>query len=217
MARIHKYQGESILVTWHSGRCTHVAECLRGLPSVFDIHVTPWVRPDRAAAAAVAGVVERCPSGALHYERLDDGPAEQPAERNVVLVSADGPLYIWGDLEIITSDGVLLLSDTRVALCRCGASGNKPFCDNTHVETFFAAPATLGSDQTTRDATPGPDGRLRIRLVEDGPLELEGPFVIASAEVETAYEGNRARLCRCGGSESKPFCDETHGKIRFQS
>ena len=217
MARIHKYQGEGILVTWDSSRCIHVAECLRGLPQVFDVRTMPWVRPDRAAADAVAAVVERCPSGALHYERLDGGPAERPAERNVIQVSSDGPLFARGDLEVVTPQGALLLTDTRVALCRCGTSKNKPFCDNSHIEAAFVAPGTLASDQTEQDTTTAQDGRLRIVLLENGPLELEGSFVITSADAQTAYAGDRAWLCRCGGSRGKPFCDETHRKIGFKS
>lgn len=216
MARIHKYRGQDILVTWDSGRCIHAAECLRGLPQVFDTRVTLWVQPDRAAAQAVADVVERCPSGALHHERLDGGSAERPAERNVIQVSSDGPLYAWGDLEIVTPQGTVLLHDTRVALCRCGASKNKPFCDNSHNETGFEAPGMLAPDQTEQDAATDQDGPLRILLNENGPLELDGAFVIASEDAQTAYAANRAWLCRCGGSRSKPFCDETHRKNGFR-
>jgi len=217
MTRSHKYRGQDILVTWESERCIHVAECLRGLPQVFDTGARPWVQPDRAAAQAVAEVVERCPSGALHYERRDGGPSEEPVARNVIRLSSDGPLYVSGDIEIVTPQGTVLLNDTRVALCRCGASQNKPFCDNMHWEVGFEAAGALGRDEAEEDPALASASRLRILTTENGPLELAGPFVIASEDGETAYAGNRAWLCRCGGSGNKPFCDETHRKNDFRT
>ncbi|MFF5828383.1 (4Fe-4S)-binding protein [Streptomyces bacillaris] len=67
------YEGRSITVTFEAGRCRHAAECVRGLPEVFDTARRPWIRPDAADAGRVAEVVRRCPSGALRYERADEG------------------------------------------------------------------------------------------------------------------------------------------------
>ncbi|WP_329037798.1 (4Fe-4S)-binding protein [Streptomyces sp. NBC_01725] len=71
------YTSQSITVTFEAGRCLHAAECVRGLPEVFDPGRRPWIRPDGAGAGRVAEVVRRCPSGALQYE-LVDGGAETP-------------------------------------------------------------------------------------------------------------------------------------------
>jgi CDGSH-type Zn-finger protein/uncharacterized Fe-S cluster protein YjdI len=213
--KLHRYKSDAIVVTYDLARCIHAAECIRGLPAVFDTRRRPWVQPENAAAGEIAAVIERCPSGALHYERLDGGTAEPTPGHNVIQAITDGPLYASGDLEITTPQGTVLLDDTRVALCRCGASKNKPFCDNSHWEIDFAAPGTLAPDRTEQDAETAQDGRLRIVLSENGPLELRGSFVIASEDADTAYAGGRAWLCRCGGSGSKPFCDETHRKNGF--
>ncbi|MFT9788843.1 (4Fe-4S)-binding protein [Streptomyces bacillaris] len=62
------YEGRSITVTFEAGRCRHAAECVRGLPEVFDPARRPWITPDAADAGRVAEVVRRCPSGALRYE-----------------------------------------------------------------------------------------------------------------------------------------------------
>ncbi|MFJ9569273.1 (4Fe-4S)-binding protein [Streptomyces bacillaris] len=67
------YAGRSITVTFEAGRCRHAAECVRGLPEVFDTARRPWIRPDAADAGRVAEVVRRCPSGALRYERAEEG------------------------------------------------------------------------------------------------------------------------------------------------
>ncbi|MEU7973681.1 (4Fe-4S)-binding protein [Micromonospora sp. NPDC049089] len=65
------YEGQKITVTFEARRCLHAAECVRGLPEVFDTSQRPWIRPDGAEAERLAEVVERCPSGALQYELVD--------------------------------------------------------------------------------------------------------------------------------------------------
>lgn len=60
-----RYGGAEIDVTFDPGMCAHAGECVRGLPSVFDVQARPWIRPDGAPADAVSEVVGRCPSGAL--------------------------------------------------------------------------------------------------------------------------------------------------------
>jgi CDGSH-type Zn-finger protein len=63
---------------------------------------------------------------------LDGGEAESAPARDVIRVEANGPLYVTGQLEITDDRGRIVCTDSRVALCRCGASANKPFCDNSH-------------------------------------------------------------------------------------
>lgn len=72
------YEGRSITVTFEAGRCRHAAECVRGLPEVFDTGRRPWIQPDGADADRVAAVVRRCPSGALRYERTDGAEEARP-------------------------------------------------------------------------------------------------------------------------------------------
>jgi CDGSH-type Zn-finger protein/uncharacterized Fe-S cluster protein YjdI len=49
----------------------------------------------------------------------------------------DGPLRVEGNLELCTGSGRTVDRLTKVALCRCGQSGNKPFCDGTHAKVGF--------------------------------------------------------------------------------
>jgi CDGSH-type Zn-finger protein len=50
----------------------------------------------------------------------------------------------------------------------------------------------------------------------NGPYIVEGEFTImAPSGREIPHEGTRVALCRCGGSQNKPFCDATHSKIGF--
>ncbi|MEU9350890.1 (4Fe-4S)-binding protein [Streptomyces griseoloalbus] len=69
------YRTESITVTFEARRCLHAAECVQGLPEVFDTAKRPWIRPGNATPERLAEVVRRCPSGALQYELVDGGTA----------------------------------------------------------------------------------------------------------------------------------------------
>jgi uncharacterized Fe-S cluster protein YjdI len=64
------YTGASVDVSFDDELCEHAAECVRGLPSVFEPGRRPWIIPDNANADDVVAVVARCPSGALQIERL---------------------------------------------------------------------------------------------------------------------------------------------------
>ncbi|MEU6660295.1 (4Fe-4S)-binding protein [Streptomyces sp. NPDC046821] len=123
------YEGKDVTVTFDGERCLHAAECVRGLPPVFDTSRRPWIDPDGAPAADVAEVIRRCPSGALQY-RLADGPTETPSEVTTVVRTEDGRLVMRGDLRV-GRQGDAEVRETRVTLCGCGASGNQPYCDHS--------------------------------------------------------------------------------------
>ena len=135
------YRGDAIEVSFDLDRCIHVGECLLSLPAVFDLRRRPWIDPDLDDADAVAAAVERCPSGALQYRRLDGGGAEitQPA---TVTPMRNGPLRIVGEVRVRLDDGTEEVLP-RATLCRCGGSERKPFCDNTHLKIGFEAPGEL--------------------------------------------------------------------------
>ena len=205
----HAFETDAIEVTWSQRRCIHAAECVRRLPPVFQPGERPWIKLDRAQADAVAEVVERCPTGALQYARRDGGGQEIAAAQNLVLVSANGPIFLRGDIEVIAPDGSVLLKDTRVALCRCGASMNKPLCDNAHRIAGFMDPGAITDLDSVEDL--GSSGStLRVRPQLDGPIHLDGPFTLTSSDAGTLLCGTSAWLCRCGKSGSKPFCDGSH-------
>ena len=215
--KLHHYQGEAITVTWSKTRCIHVAECLRRLSAVFDTGRAPWVLPNAASADDIADTILHCPSGALHFQRHDGGAAEVPEAVNTITPRYSGPLYVRGNVTLVTDDGEVIADDTRLSLCRCGASRNKPFCDNSHVTLEFKPGAALGDNRLTTDAAQAPTDRLTITAVTDGPLQLRGPVEIRSKDGQTVYRGNKAKLCRCGASSNKPFCDGTHNTIGFKT
>ena len=57
-----RYTGDSLDVSFDPVRCRHAAECLRGLPAVFDTQRRPWILPDGAEPGDVVRVVARCPT-----------------------------------------------------------------------------------------------------------------------------------------------------------
>ena len=78
------YEGRDITVEYDAARCIHVAECVKGLPAVFDPNRRPWVDPDAATADEIAAVVRRCPTGALHYRGGRDADRADHRRSNCV-------------------------------------------------------------------------------------------------------------------------------------
>jgi uncharacterized Fe-S cluster protein YjdI/CDGSH-type Zn-finger protein len=131
------YQNGDIAVLWEPKLCIHAGYCFRGAPEVFQPESRPWVKVDEATADKIAEVVMTCPTGALHFERLDGGPQEPLPSETTIDARPNGPLYMRGTIRITGTGGQLIREDTRVALCRCGHSENKPFCDGSHRRVGF--------------------------------------------------------------------------------
>jgi uncharacterized Fe-S cluster protein YjdI len=131
------YRNDTVEVTWAPSYCTHFRACVSGAPRVFDPQRRPWVDVDRDAAETIVQVVSGCPTGALHARLLDAQPEEERFEATGVYVQQDGPLFVRGRIQVIGADGKMMREDVRLALCRCGASQNKPFCDDSHYRIGF--------------------------------------------------------------------------------
>ena len=133
---VKEYATDEIVVEWDSRLCYHSHNCVRALPQVFDPDRRPWVMVDAASADEVAAAVARCPSGALRARRVGVEPPkrEQPLE---LRASAKGPLLASGGVRVVAADGTVLYEGEKAALCRCGGSANKPFCDGTHKTIDF--------------------------------------------------------------------------------
>lgn len=211
---IHDYGTDEIVVTYDRKRCIHAEECVHGLPGVFDPNRRPWIDPSQATPEEIAEVVKQCPTGALRFEPARQQLKETAPKTNEVTISPDGPLYALGDIELRLADGTSI-KETRVALCRCGDSRNKPFCDNSHLESGFHDQGILQESSDEKDLTE--PGALRVAVAPNGPLLLQGPFRLQSTQAESSTCSSNEVLCRCGGSRNKPFCDGSHAKIAFQA
>jgi hypothetical protein len=108
---------------------------------VFDIKARPWINLENADPEAVAEVVRHCPSGALLYE-LENGQTENDVTQDevpTIRAWRNGPLRVRGSVTIQNKNSETVFEGNRVSLCRCGASRNKPFCDNSHQLIKFEA------------------------------------------------------------------------------
>jgi CDGSH-type Zn-finger protein len=136
------YPGKEITVHDNRKICSHAAECVNNLSSVFKLGSRPWINPDASKMNDIIGVVRRCPSGALSYS-IDGVEYRDPEEQRnpIVTVLKNGPYHITGGIELIGEniqfgEGA---SKEHYTLCRCGASENKPFCDGAHKSSKFNA------------------------------------------------------------------------------
>ena len=212
--KVFNYDGAQADVHWDGRLCIHIGECGRAPNDLFVGGRQPWCQPDQASPDEVAEVVNRCPTGALTYLRKDGGEVEAADAENVVSVMYNGPLYVRGDLEVEGASGDMPGVRFRAALCRCGQSKNKPFCDNSHEDAGFKDYGAVGDGGEGFDA---PGGTLEVGRAPNGPLLLSGNFSIVAASGRKAWKGTKAALCRCGHSQNKPFCDGAHKKAGFEA
>ena len=117
------YTGAAVDVSFDPRRCRHAAECVRGLPAVFDTSRRPWIAPDGADAEEIVRVVARCPTGALRSHPAAPAASERPAAPTQVTSRPGGPLLLRGDLDVNGE------RELRAALCSCGSTANAPYCD----------------------------------------------------------------------------------------
>jgi CDGSH-type Zn-finger protein/uncharacterized Fe-S cluster protein YjdI len=208
---IEEARAPGVVLRFEGKRCIHSRQCVLGAPDVFLANVKgPWLHPEAVSVEEIAAIAQSCPSGAITYERTDGGSQEKAPKVNVVRIRENGPLAVQASLELEGRGSMY-----RATLCRCGASKNKPFCDGSHVTIGFTAtgePATVPTDPLEHR-----DGALRVSPLPDGPLQVSGNLEICAGTGRTVKRVTSARLCRCGGSANKPFCDGTHVRIGFRS
>ncbi len=132
---------------------------------------------------------------------------------NAGRLTANGPLILHGRIRHVPREGAPAAEYTQVALCRCGASGNKPFCDGSHAKVGFA-----DAGHCARPPEPpqgAAEGDLVLHPIPNGPLRVDGRFELATTDGQRFVCGEKTWLCRCGASGNKPFCDGTHKKTGF--
>ncbi|MBC7941117.1 MAG: CDGSH iron-sulfur domain-containing protein [Chitinophagaceae bacterium] len=204
-------RGDALSIRFEGGRCIHSRHCVLEAPTVF-LANTPgeWIHPDTMAAAALVAVAHNCPSGAIGYRRHDGGPEESAPPVNSLRVRENGPYAVHAELRIAGQD-----DGFRATLCRCGQSANKPWCDGSHVAAGFQAsgePATGAVDPLAQR-----DGPLAVIPLKDGPLQVQGSLELCAGTGRTVARTTQTRLCRCGQSRNKPFCDLSHVAAGFQA
>lgn len=140
------YTNGDVTVYWRPELCIHSANCLIGLPKVFNSANRPWINTQAASSKEIIKTVNTCPSRALTFLKKSASAAsdkKKTPDQNIpaatkVQVLKNGPLLIRGQYKLIDADGKEITADKEVvAICRCGASKKKPFCDGTHHHIGF--------------------------------------------------------------------------------
>lgn len=203
--------GDHVTLHYDGARCIHARHCVVDASAVpFADAGGSWLHAKSIPVAEGVAIARSCPSGAITYERHDGGSQEAPPAINTVRIRENGPYVVHADIALAGRAAMY-----RATLCRCGKSANKPFCDNSHQNAAFVASGEPASIEC------GPlenrDGNLKITPLRDGPLHVIGNLEICSGSGRTVFRAENARLCRCGGSARKPFCDGTHAGIGFRS
>lgn len=146
-----EYRTQDIVIYWDPDRCTHSANCINGLPGVFDLAKRPWVNVAGAAPEEIIRIIDTCPSGALQYSlpqgsSVDSSLAQGPGSRQhqgenepssppaTIKVMPNGPLMVDGNFLLIQVDGSTTTQTGKTVLCRCGHSQKRPFCDGSHFQ-----------------------------------------------------------------------------------
>ncbi len=137
MSKIKEYTNGEVTIVWKPEKCIHSGICAKGLPRVFQPMVRPWINIDGAKTETLVDQVKACPSGALSYYMNDKKDKTSEVLEAHVEVLEDGPLLVYGTLHISHKDGTQEVKNKTTAFCRCGHSGNKPFCDGSHAKENF--------------------------------------------------------------------------------
>lgn len=128
-----EYKKDDVTVLWKPALCYHSKNCVNGLPEVFDPEKKPWIDLSKAEKESIINTVKKCPSGALTIKE-----EIMSSDNNTkVNIAQDGPYIIQGDFKVFDPNGTEIEVKGKAALCRCGASENKPFCDGTHNKVDF--------------------------------------------------------------------------------
>jgi uncharacterized Fe-S cluster protein YjdI len=131
------YTNNEITIVWKPNTCIHSRICFSGLGKVFNPAERPWVKPEKASSEELMSQIDKCPSGALSYYKNNEAKTENVEVETIAEVSENGPLLVYGNLKVKKNDGTIEQKNKVTAFCRCGASGNKPYCDGSHRKIDF--------------------------------------------------------------------------------
>lgn len=152
-----EYSNGEITVFWKPDACIHSTVCFMKLRKVFDPTKRPWVNMQGATTQEIITIVEQCPTDALTWkwnrnltsaekeelnskpvgEEMVPTPVVPPTSVTEITIIENGPVLIKGKFKMSKTSGEQIKTTEQIALCRCGSSKNKPFCDGSHRTTGF--------------------------------------------------------------------------------
>ncbi len=136
-----QYTNGEVTIVWKPNICIHSRICwtaATGLPEVFNPMERPWIKPEGATTERLIEQVKKCPSGALSFYMNNAAETIAAVEaESIVEAMPNGPLLVYGNITVKEKDGTETHKNEVTAFCRCGQSGNKPYCDGTHKRVGF--------------------------------------------------------------------------------
>ena len=135
LERARWIEGDGIRLSDAPGFCSHARFCMRG-EGIWDLVERS---DDPEAKKTALEMAANCPSGRLVIRDSETGEPIEPAfEPSIGVVEepdgGPGPLWVRGGIPVVSADGTPYEVRNRMTLCRCGRSGNKPFCDGRHLQ-----------------------------------------------------------------------------------
>lgn len=145
--RLDRHVGVAVTIGDNRGTCANSGLCTDRLDTVFHRDAEPFATPNGARSDEIVAAARRCPSGALQV-RFDPEVVNRvadPDRKPEIVVSKDGPYHLRGGVRVVDEHGDPIernrgASHEHAALCRCGASKNKPFCSGAHRSEAFSDP-----------------------------------------------------------------------------
>ncbi len=98
---------------------------------------------DEATRERAEKIAGQCPTGRLViWDKKAEMPVEPHFEPSISLIEdpekgVSGGIWLKGGILLEFADGKKYETRNRVTVCRCGQSGNKPFCDGSHIDAGF--------------------------------------------------------------------------------
>lgn len=132
---VKEYTNDEVTVVWQPSKCSHSAVCAKSLAEVFNPKARPWINMQGSDTDTIVKTVKQCPSGALSIKG-DNLEPETNSDDVLIKVLENGPMLVTCSVTLAMPDGTTK-EVANPALCRCGQSANKPFCDGAHVKSGF--------------------------------------------------------------------------------
>ena len=142
---VKEFSNGEITVYWKSELCIHSANCLIGLPAVFNSKKKPWINVHASNSKDIMKAIDTCPSRALTYLKSTKFITSKPRATQKmkskfarVQILQNGPALITGNFIVRDAQKKKIqIENEVVAICRCGGSKKKPFCDGSHQSVGF--------------------------------------------------------------------------------
>ncbi len=142
---VKPYSNGEVTVYWRPELCIHSANCIIGLPEVFNTKKKPWVNIHGSDSKSIIRAVDSCPSRALTYSKSNKFVTTNVSSKDRkkskyarVQILNGGPALITGNFILRDIHKKKIKIENEVAaICRCGGSKKKPFCDGSHLSIGF--------------------------------------------------------------------------------